>query len=59
MLLWRSHRYDPTIKDSYRRNLNVDGVMVSLEVLDTAGTEQASSYLFRASRPVVSSLISS
>ncbi|GAA5932761.1 hypothetical protein JCM3775_002229 [Rhodotorula graminis] len=32
--------YDPTIEDSYRRNLNVDGITVALEVLDTAGTEQ-------------------
>jgi hypothetical protein len=31
---------DPTIEDSYRRNLTVDGISVSLEVLDTAGTEQ-------------------
>ncbi|GAA5985423.1 hypothetical protein JCM10908_006969 [Rhodotorula pacifica] len=33
-------KYDPTIEDSYRRNLTVDEVTVSLEVLDTAGTEQ-------------------
>ncbi|GAA5874760.1 hypothetical protein JCM8547_005204 [Rhodosporidiobolus lusitaniae] len=33
-------KYDPTIEDSYRRNLTVDGINVSLEVLDTAGTEQ-------------------
>ncbi|GAA6052920.1 Ras-related protein RSR1 [Rhodotorula toruloides] len=32
--------YDPTIEDSYRRNMTVDGITVSLEVLDTAGTEQ-------------------
>ncbi|TNY17326.1 putative ras-related protein RSR1 [Rhodotorula diobovata] len=33
-------KYDPTIEDSYRRNLTVDGITVALEVLDTAGTEQ-------------------
>ncbi|GAA5982772.1 hypothetical protein JCM11641_007783 [Rhodosporidiobolus odoratus] len=32
--------FDPTIEDSYRRNLAVDGINVALEVLDTAGTEQ-------------------
>ncbi|CEQ42060.1 SPOSA6832_03853 [Sporobolomyces salmonicolor] len=33
-------KYDPTIEDSYRRTLMVDGITVALEVLDTAGTEQ-------------------
>jgi Ras-related protein Rap-1A len=33
-------RYDPTIEDSYRKNVEVDGTMYLLEILDTAGTEQ-------------------
>ncbi|XP_063724766.1 ras-related protein Rap1-like [Symsagittifera roscoffensis] len=33
-------RYDPTIEDSYRKSVDVDGVMYMLEILDTAGTEQ-------------------
>lgn len=32
--------YDPTIEDSYRTQLSVDGRQVVLEILDTAGTEQ-------------------
>ncbi|KAH6973686.1 P-loop containing nucleoside triphosphate hydrolase protein [Ilyonectria sp. MPI-CAGE-AT-0026] len=32
--------YDPTIEDSYRTQLQVDGRQVVLEILDTAGTEQ-------------------
>ncbi|XP_075262709.1 ras-related protein Rap1-like [Convolutriloba macropyga] len=33
-------RYDPTIEDSYRKSVDVDGTMYMLEILDTAGTEQ-------------------
>ncbi|KAH7358955.1 transforming protein p29 [Plectosphaerella cucumerina] len=32
--------YDPTIEDTYRTQLQVDGRQVILEILDTAGTEQ-------------------
>lgn len=32
--------YDPTLEDSYRTMIQVDGRQVMLEILDTAGTEQ-------------------
>ncbi|KAL2260081.1 hypothetical protein VTK26DRAFT_6034 [Humicola hyalothermophila] len=32
--------YDPTIEDSYRTQVAVDGRQIVLEILDTAGTEQ-------------------
>ena len=32
--------YDPTIEDSYRTSINVDGEVVSLDIRDTAGQEE-------------------
>jgi small GTP-binding protein len=33
-------KYDPTIEESYRKTVDVDGKTYMLEILDTAGTEQ-------------------
>merc|ERR1712146_119512 len=33
-------KYDPTIEDAYRKQVEVDGDQCLLEILDTAGTEQ-------------------
>ena len=36
----RLPQYDPTIEDSYRKQVEFDGQQYMLEILDTAGTEQ-------------------
>jgi len=35
-------KYDPTIEDSYRKQVDVDGKAVLLDILDTAGQEEYS-----------------
>merc|ERR1739848_253792 len=35
-------KYDPTIEDSYRKQVAVDGVAVLLDIMDTAGQEEYS-----------------
>ncbi|CAF1298373.1 unnamed protein product [Rotaria sordida] len=35
-------KYDPTIEDVYKKNVEIDGRQYSLEILDTAGTEDFS-----------------
>jgi len=35
-------KYDPTIEDSYRKQLDVDGIACMLDVMDTAGQEEYS-----------------
>lgn len=39
-------KYDPTIEDSYRKQVEVDGQQCMLEILDTAGTVSYAVFIF-------------
>ena len=39
-----SENYDPTIQDCYRKIVKVDNQEITLEIIDTAGTEQFASF---------------
>jgi hypothetical protein len=42
-------QYDPTIEDSYQKQVELDGQPIMLEILDTAGSVRAD---FSLSRPI-------
>lgn len=50
-------KYDPTIEDSYRKQVEVDGQQCMLEILDTAGTVSFSFFPLWYTHYIFSSLL--
>jgi len=51
------YEYDPTIEDSYLRSITVDGKVVKLDILDTAGQEEYANLHYQWFRNVDVALI--
>lgn len=45
--------YDPTIEDSYRKQVSVDDKVVLIDLLDTAGQEEVLSFSSTLRRPAL------
>ena len=50
-------RYDPTVEDTYRNVVDVDGNHIVLEIVDTAGTVSFVAQILRNNKLIVSTII--